>query len=90
MSEFEFEPIHRAGTSHNNADALSGLKPSKKSGRGSKRKDDKSKNSSKDAKLADSKSRDADPSTTKNYTSAPKSKKFNQFRKKAGSSHIVM
>ena len=26
MSEFEFEPIHRAGTSHKNADALSRLK----------------------------------------------------------------
>ena len=63
---------------------------SKKSGGGSKRKDDKSKNSSKDAKLTDSKSRDADPSITKNYTSTPKSKKFNRFRKKADSSHVVM
>ena len=26
MSEFEFEPVHRAGSSHNNADALSRLR----------------------------------------------------------------
>ena len=26
MSEYEFEPIHRASTSHNNADALSRLR----------------------------------------------------------------
>ena len=26
MSEFEFEPVHRAGSSHNNVDALSRLR----------------------------------------------------------------